>query len=38
MPDEGSPFPKRLDMEEQGAFILGYYQETQDRYTKKEEK
>ncbi|MGN0941841.1 MAG: type I-C CRISPR-associated protein Cas8c/Csd1 [Selenomonadaceae bacterium] len=33
MPDEGTPMPKRLSMEQQGAFILGYYQETQDRYT-----
>lgn len=38
MPDEGSPIPNRLSLEEQGAFVLGYYQETQDRYTKKGEK
>ena len=37
MPDIGTPFPKRLSLEEQGAFVLGYYQETQARYTKKEE-
>lgn len=38
MPDEGNPIPGRLTLDEQGMFILGYYQETQDRYTKKEEK
>lgn len=38
MPDTGTPLPKRLSLEEQGAFVLGYYQETQDRYTKKEDK
>ena len=37
MPDEGTPMPKRLSMEQQGAFILGYYQETQDRYANKKE-
>lgn len=37
MPDEGIPFPARLTLEEQGAFILGYYQETQARYKGKEE-
>mgnify|MGYP002730071446 CR=1 FL=1 len=37
MPDEGIPFPARLTLEEQGAFILGYYQETQTRYKGKEE-
>lgn len=37
MPESGNPFPKRLSLEEQGAFILGYYQETQARYSKKEE-
>ena len=31
-----SPFPKRLNLEEQGAFILGYYQETQKRFTGKD--
>lgn len=29
MPDAGTPFPKRLSLEEQGAFVVGYYQETQ---------
>lgn len=37
MPEEGIPFPSRLTLEEQGAFILGYYQETQARYKGKEE-
>lgn len=37
MPDVGHPFPKRLTLEEQGAFVLGYYQETQARYTPKRE-
>ena len=37
MPDEGIPFPARLTLDEQGAFILGYYQETQARYKGKEE-
>lgn len=36
LPDE--PYPKRLTPEEQGLFILGYYHQTQDRYTKKEDK
>ena len=33
---EGS-FPTRLTLPEQGAFILGYYHQTQERYTKKVE-
>lgn len=37
MPDEGIPFPARLTLEEQGTFVLGYYQETQARYKGKEE-
>lgn len=37
MPEEGIPFPARLTLEEQGAFILGYYQETQAIYKGKEE-
>lgn len=37
MPDEGNSIPGRLTLDEQGMFILGYYQETQARYTKKEE-
>lgn len=38
MPDQGSPIPGRLTLDEQGMFILGYYQENQDRFTKKEDK
>ena len=38
MPNQGKPIPSRLNQEEQGVFILGYYQETQKRFTKKEEK
>ena len=30
--------PARLSPEEQGMFILGYYQQTRDRYKTKEEK
>lgn len=30
-------FPKRLTLEEQGRFILGYYHQVQKRYEKKEE-
>lgn len=30
-------FPDRLSLPQQGAFQLGYYHQTQDRYTKKEE-
>lgn len=30
-------YPKQLSLEEQGMFILGYYQQTQQRYEKKEE-
>ena len=37
MPNHGTPLPNRLALEEQGAFILGYYQETQARFTSKEE-
>ena len=33
---EGS-FPARLTLPEQGSFILGYYHQTQERYTKKVE-
>ena len=32
-----SGFPKSLNMEEQGVFILGYYHQTQKFYAKKEE-
>lgn len=38
MPDEGTPLPNRLSLEEQGAFVLGYYQETQARYAGKRRK
>ena len=31
-------FPKRLSLEEQGKFILGYYHQMQKRYEKREEK
>ena len=31
-------FPKRLSLEEQGKFILGYYQKKKKKYEKKEEK
>lgn len=34
---EYPPFPTRLNNEEQGYFIQGYYQQTQQRYTKKSE-
>ncbi len=33
----GETFPDRLSLPQQGAFQLGYYHQTQDRYTKKEE-
>ncbi|MCD7867109.1 MAG: type I-C CRISPR-associated protein Cas8c/Csd1 [Clostridiales bacterium] len=35
---EISCYPKRLNLEEQGKFILGYYHQVQRRFTKKEEK
>ena len=31
-------FPKRLSLEEQGEFVLGYYHQTQNFYEKKEDK
>lgn len=34
----GENFPDRMSLPQQGAFQLGYYQQTQARYTKKEEK
>ena len=34
--EDGTIWPKRLSLEEQGAFILGYYHQTQKRYEKKE--
>ena len=33
----GETFPDRLSLPQQGAFQLGYYHQTQARYTKKEE-
>ena len=33
----GEAFPDRLSLPQQGAFQLGYYHQTQARYTKKEE-
>ncbi|WP_297871044.1 type I-C CRISPR-associated protein Cas8c/Csd1 [uncultured Oscillibacter sp.] len=33
----GEAFPDRLSLPQQGAFQLGYYHQTQSRYTKKEE-
>ena len=33
----GEDFPDRLSLPQQGAFQLGYYHQTQARYTKKEE-
>lgn len=32
------PFPSSLNLQEQGEFIVGYYHQQQDRYTKREEK
>lgn len=37
MPDTGTPLPHRLTLDEQGAFVLGYYQETQERFAGKKE-
>lgn len=34
----GESFPDRMNLPEQGAFQLGYYHQTQNRYQKKEEK
>lgn len=36
--DDKEAFPKRLSLEEQGKFILGYYHQVQKNYEKKEEK
>lgn len=33
----GQPIPMRMNLTDQGLFILGYYHQTQKRYTKKEE-
>ena len=35
--DRVADFPKRLTLEERGAFILGYYQQRQDRFSKPSE-
>lgn len=34
----GQPIPARMNLTDQGLFILGYYHQTQKRYVKKEEK
>lgn len=34
MPEQGNPIPNRLSLDEQGMFVLGYYQETEARFTK----
>lgn len=36
--EQSEAYPKRLSLEEQGMFILGYYHQVQKRYEKKEEK
>lgn len=36
--DRSAAFPRRLSLEEQGMFILGYYHQVQKRFEKKEEK
>lgn len=35
--DENNGFPKRLSLEEQGKFAIGYYHQTQKKYEKREE-
>ena len=35
---EKNSIPQHLSLDEQSMFILGYYHQTQQRYTKKEEK
>ena len=37
MPDVGRPIPARLTLEEQGAFVLGYYQECENFFSKVKE-
>ena len=32
---ENNPFPKHLNLDEQGIFVLGYYHQRTDFYTKK---
>lgn len=34
--DSEAPFPKALSLDDQGRFILGYYHQTQDFFTKKD--
>jgi len=36
--EQSAAFPRRLSLEEQGMFILGYYHQVQKRFEKKEEK
>ena len=36
--DAQEGFPKRLSLEEQGKFAIGYYHQTQKKYEKREEK
>ncbi len=36
--EQSAAFPRRLSLEEQGLFILGYYHQVQKRFEKKEEK
>jgi CRISPR-associated protein Csd1 len=36
--DADNPFPPTLNLQQQGEFIIGYYHQQQDRFTKKEEK
>ena len=36
--EEKGGFPKRLSLEEQGRFMLGYYHQVQKKYEKKEDK
>lgn len=38
MTEEKEGFPKRLSLEEQGKFMLGYYHQMQKKYEKREEK
>ena len=38
MTEETAGFPRRLSLEEQGKFMLGYYHQTQKKYEKKEDK
>ena len=34
--NQETAYPKRLSLEEQGMFILGYYHQTQKRFEKRE--